>query len=90
MFPVLIPLRQRIALCIHAFYSGIVLSISIGQDHIKASASRFPRGKSPPFHQISLVIGSSRFRSWVGYTTSTEEWPEPFNSEAELPEESTY
>jgi hypothetical protein len=57
---------------------------------LKASVSRFPRGRSPAFHQLGLMIGSSRFRSWVGYTTSTEEWPEPFNCEAEIPEEIAY
>jgi hypothetical protein len=37
-----------------------------------------------------LGIGSSGFQSWVGYTTSTEEWPERFNSEAELLGESMF
>jgi len=36
------------------------------------------------------MSGSSRFQSWVGYTTSTEEWLERFDSEAELPEEIAY
>ena len=35
----------------------------MAHDHIKASSSRFRKGKSPPLHQISLVIESSRFRS---------------------------
>jgi hypothetical protein len=41
--------------------------------HIKGSTSRFRKGKSPPCHQISGVIASSRFRSWVDYTTRTNE-----------------
>ncbi len=64
--------------------------ISTGRDHIKASVSRFPKGKLPVFHSLSLMIGSSRFQSWVGYTTNTEEWLERFDSEAELPEEIAY
>ncbi len=64
--------------------------ISTGRDHIKASVSRFPKGKLPAFHPPRLMIGSSRFQSWVGYTTSTEEWLERFDSEAERPEESAY
>jgi putative transposase len=40
---------------------------------IKAFSSRFRKGKSPPCHQIIGVIVSSRFRSWVDYTTSTDE-----------------
>ncbi len=46
--------------------------------------------KYPLFRQVSMVITLLRFRFWVGYTTSTKEWPERFNSEAELPEESAY
>ncbi len=48
-------------------------SISTGRDHIKGSTSRFRKGNYPPFHQVNIVIGLSQFRSWVGYTTSTEE-----------------
>src|SRR5260221_8950836 len=48
--------------------------ISTGRDHIKASVSRFPKGKSPAFHQLSLMNESSQFQSWAGYTTSTKEW----------------
>ncbi len=36
------------------------------------------KGKSPAFHQLSLMNISSQYRSWAGYTTSTEEWPEHF------------
>src|SRR5258706_12502503 len=61
-------------------------SISTGRDHIKASVSRFPKEKLPAFHQHSLMNESSQFRSQVGYTMSTEEWLERFNSEAEVPE----
>src|SRR6266567_2626576 len=64
--------------------------ISTGRDHIKASVSRFPKGKLPAFHPLRLMIGSSRFQSWVGYTASTEEWLERFDNEAELPEEIAY
>jgi len=60
-------------------------SISIRHDHIKASVSRFRKGKSPPYHQISVVIESSRFQREVGYTTNTEEWPELHSREAEIP-----
>jgi transposase InsO family protein len=43
---------------------------------IKASSSRFQTGKLAAFHQISIVLESARFRSWVAYITITEEWPE--------------
>lgn len=56
--------------------------ISIRHDHIKAFISRFRKGKSLPFHQVSVVIGSSRFQFWVGYTTSTEKWPGRFKRQA--------
>ena len=59
-------------------------------DHIKVFISRFRKGKSPPFHQIGVGIGSSRLQSWAGYTMSTAEWPEHFNSEVELLEEIAY
>jgi hypothetical protein len=62
-------------------------SISMAHDHIKASSSRFRKGKSPPLHQISLVIESTRFRSWVGSTTNTEEWLERFKRQAVILEE---
>ena len=51
-------------------------------DHIKAFISRFRKGKFLPFHQISVVIESSQYRFWVGYTTSTEKWPERFKRQA--------
>jgi hypothetical protein len=38
-----------------------------------------PQGEGPLCHQINVVIESSQFRSWVDYTTSTKEWPEPYN-----------
>jgi hypothetical protein len=62
----------------------LMLSISTGHDRIKVSVSRFRKGKSPPSHQISVVIESSRFQCEVGYTTNTEEWPELHSREAEL------
>jgi hypothetical protein len=65
-------------------------SISTGRDHIKASVSRFLKGKLPTFHQLSLMKESSQFRSEVGYTTSTEEWLECFNSKAEVAEKIAY
>jgi hypothetical protein len=46
--------------------------------------------QSPAFHQLSLMNESSQFRSWVGYTMSTEERPERFNSEVEQLEEIVY
>jgi hypothetical protein len=58
--------------------------------HIKAFISRFRKEQSPAFHQLGLMNESSQFLSWVGYTTSTEEWPERFNSEAEIPEKIVY
>jgi len=61
-----------------------ISSISTGHDRIKVSVSRFRKGKSPPSHQISVVIESSRFQCEVGYTTNTEEWPELHSREAEL------
>ena len=67
-----------------------MLRISTGRDHIKVFISRFPKGKSPAFPQLSLMNESSQFQSWAGYTTSTEEWLERFDSVAELPEESAY
>src|SRR6266567_525398 len=51
-------------------------------DRTKGSSSRFRKGKSPLCHQISGVIGLSRFRFWAGYTTSTEKWPERFKRQA--------
>jgi len=66
------------------------LSISTRHDHIKASTSRFRKGKSPLFHEISVVIESFRFRSWVGYTTRTEEWPERYNVTVAIPEEGAF
>jgi hypothetical protein len=48
----------------------------MGHDPIKASNNRFRKGKSPAFHQISMVLESSRFRFWVGYITITKEWLE--------------
>ena len=54
------------------------LSSSMRHDPIKAFSSRFRKGKSPAFHQLSLMNESSQFQSWMGYTTSTEEWPEHF------------
>ncbi len=65
-------------------------SIPTGRDHIKASVSRFPKGKLPAFHQLSLMEESFQFRSQVGYTTITEEWLERFNSETEVPEKISY
>ena len=62
------------------------LSISMRHDHIKASTSRFRKGKSPLFHEISVVIESFRFRSWVGYTMRTEERPERYNVTVAIPE----
>src|SRR5258707_8382479 len=56
--------------------------ISIRHDHIKAFISRFRKGKFLPFHQVTVVIGSSRFQFWVGYTTSTEKWPERLKRQA--------
>jgi len=56
-------------------------------DHIKAFSSWFRKGKFLPFHQIGVVIGSSWYRFWVGYTTSTEKWPEHFKRQAVVPEE---
>src|SRR5260221_3851926 len=50
--------------------------ISMGHDPIKASNSRFRKGKVAAFHHISIVLESSRFRSWVGYIAITNEWPE--------------
>jgi hypothetical protein len=41
-------------------------------------------------HQISMGIESSRFRSWVGYTTSIEEWPERSSKEAAMPKEMAF
>jgi hypothetical protein len=55
-----------------------MLRISIGHDHIKAFISRFRKGKSPAFLQLSLMTESSQYRSWEDYTTGTEEWPERF------------
>jgi hypothetical protein len=63
------------------------LSISIEHDHIKGSTSRFQKSLSPPYRQTNGVIESSRFRSWVGYTTSTEEEPDNFYAYTEIPEE---
>lgn len=51
-------------------------TILIWHDLIKASSSRFQTGKLAAFHQISIVLESARFRSWVAYITITEEWPE--------------
>jgi hypothetical protein len=62
-------------------------SISMWHDHIKESSSRFREGKSSPLHQFSLVIESSRFRSWVGSTTNIEEWLERFKRQAVILEE---
>ncbi len=61
--------------------------ISIGHGHIKGSTSRFPKEKFILFRQVSLVIALPRFRFWVDYTTSTEEWPECFKKQAIIPEE---
>ncbi len=33
-------------------------------------------GKLPAFHQIDIVLESSRFQSWLAYITITKEWPE--------------
>jgi hypothetical protein len=57
-------------------------SILIRYDR-KGSTSSFRKGKSPLCHQISGVIESSRFRFWVGYTTSTEKEPENYYSSTE-------
>ena len=48
----------------------------------QVASTRFRKGKFLPFHQVSVVIGSSRFQFWVGYTTSTEKWPERFKRQA--------
>ena len=34
----------------------------------KAFTSRFRKGRSPAFHQLSLTHESSQYRSWAGYT----------------------
>src|SRR5258706_4773572 len=65
-------------------------NISMRQDHIKAFISRFRKGKLSAFHLISIVIESSRLQSWVGYTTSTEEWPERLNRQAERSQVSAF
>jgi len=69
-------------------------TISMRHDPIKVSSSRFQTGRVLPFHQISEqiseVIESSRFPSWVGYTMITEAWPERFNTSAEVPGESAF
>ena len=36
------------------------------------------------------MIESAQFRSWVGYTTSTKEWPERYTITVELPGESAF
>src|SRR5207253_10280529 len=69
--------------CIVCYVS--MSSISMRHDHIKASVSRFRKGRSPLCHQISVVIESSRFRCEVGYPTHTEEWLELHSREAEIP-----
>lgn len=63
--------------------------ISIGHDPIKASSSRFRKGKFLAFQQISMVLETSRFRFWVGSLTMTKEWRERFTNEKERSEEST-
>jgi hypothetical protein len=40
--------------------------------------------------KLSLMNESSQYRSWAGYTTSTEEWPERFKRSAAIPEEITF
>jgi len=65
-------------------------TISMRHDPIKVSSSRFQTGPVLPFQQISEVIESSRFPSWVGYTMITEAWPERFNTSAEVPGESAF
>ena len=65
----------------------LTLSSAIGHDHTKECNSRFRKEQSPPLYQINLVIASSRHRSWVGHTTSTEEWPEYFKRQAVIPVE---
>jgi hypothetical protein len=59
-------------------------------DHIKASNNGFRTGKLPVCHQMSVVIESSRFPSWVGYTMNTEEWLERYNITGEIPEEGAF
>jgi hypothetical protein len=54
-------------------------SISIGNDRIKESNSRFRKEKWAAYHQISVALESSQFPSWVGCITSTEEWPKRNN-----------
>jgi hypothetical protein len=49
--------------------------------------NRFPKEKFPPFRHVKMVIALSRFRFWMDYTTSTEEWPERFKRPAVIPEE---
>jgi hypothetical protein len=39
---------------------------------------------------MSVVIESSRFPSWVGYTMNTEEWLESYNITREIPEEGAF
>jgi hypothetical protein len=76
--PIFTKKRFHCAVCI--FLDQAMSSFSMRYDHIKAFISRFRKGQSPAFHQLSLMNESSQFRSWVGYTTSTEERPERFNS----------
>jgi hypothetical protein len=71
---------------IHSFLRTDVPS-SQHSDHTKEYTSRFRKGQSPPLYQVSLLNESSRFRSWAGYTRSTEEWPECFKQQAVIPEE---
>src|SRR6266699_3453555 len=136
VFPLLIPLRQRIALCFHALHDGLVrwikprstslllgtiADLAKGKSQLLVENTLLPKpliilhrvlrasvkyfnqarphqgirqqvrqGESPPCHQISVVIASSRFQCEVGSTAKTQEWPELHRREAEIPEESAF
>ena len=52
----------------------------MSHDHIKATNNGFRTGMLPVCHQMSVVIESSRFPSWVWVTPmNTEEWLESYN-----------